>query len=77
MEPVATAPALGFSMGKDRAAELDDFDAVLEAYWPRVIRFMLGSVRDHDVAQTLAQDCFLRAYRARDTYRGEASLRTG
>jgi RNA polymerase sigma-70 factor (ECF subfamily) len=35
---------------------------------------MLGSVRDYDVAQPLAQDCFLRAYRARDQYRGEAAL---
>jgi RNA polymerase sigma-70 factor (ECF subfamily) len=74
MEPAATAPPLVFNMTQGRAAELDDFDTVLQLYWPRVFRFMLGSVRDHDLAQSLAQDCFLRAYRGRDQYRGEASL---
>lgn len=74
MDPAATAPTVGFGMAKDRAAELDDFDAVLQLHWTRVFRFVLSSVRDHDLAQTLAQDCFLRAYRARDQYRGEAAL---
>lgn len=74
MDPAATAPALTFSMGNDRATELDDFEAVLRVYWPRVFRFVLGSVRDSDLAQSLAQDCFLRAYRARGQYRGDAAL---
>jgi RNA polymerase sigma-70 factor (ECF subfamily) len=74
MDPAATAPALAFSMSNDRAAELDDFEAVLRVYWPRVLRFVLASVRDHDLAQSITQDCFLRAYRAREQFRGGASL---
>ena len=56
--------------------ELADFDAVVRLYWPRVFRFALASLRDRDAAQTVAQDCFLKAYRARDRFRGEARLLT-
>lgn len=45
-------------------------------YWPRIFRFILASLRDRDAAQTLTQDCFLKAYRSRDQFRGEASLHT-
>jgi len=74
MEPTATAPVIAFGMPQDRTSELADFEALLQLHWTRIFRFMLASVRDYDVAQTLAQDCFFRAYRARDQYRGEASL---
>jgi RNA polymerase sigma-70 factor (ECF subfamily) len=74
MEPAATSRLLAASM--DRAAEIDDFDGVVRLYWARVFRFALASLRDRDAAQTLAQDCFLRAYRARERFRGEASLQT-
>ncbi len=69
--------ALGsITVTEDRARELADFDAVVVLYWPRVFRFALASLRDRDAAQTVAQDCFLKAYRARDRFRGEASLLT-
>ena len=61
---------------EDSLPELADFEAVVRLYWPRVFRFALASLRDRDAAQTVAQDCFLKAYRARDRFRGEASLRT-
>lgn len=57
-------------------AELNDFDEVVRLYWRCVHRFILASVRDADAALTLTQDCFLRAYAARRTFRGEASLKT-
>jgi RNA polymerase sigma-70 factor, ECF subfamily len=57
-------------------AEMSDFDAVVRQYWPRVFRFVLVSVRDRDTAETLTQDCFLRAYQARHRFRGDASLNT-
>lgn len=55
---------------------LDDFDAVVAAHWPGVFRFALASLRDADLAATVAQDCFVRAYRARLEFRGDASVRT-
>lgn len=75
MESAATSLAIAASM-EDRACEIADFDAVVRSYWPRIFRFALASVRDRDAAQTLAQDCFLKAYRALDRFRGEASLKT-
>src|SRR5690349_20047544 len=55
---------------------LDDFDAVVALHWPAVFRFALASLRDTDLAATVAQDCFVKAYRARERFRGDASVRT-
>jgi RNA polymerase sigma-70 factor (ECF subfamily) len=57
-------------------AELQDFDEVVRYHWQRVHRFILASVRDADAAQTLTQDCFLRAYSGRGAFRGQASIKT-
>jgi len=45
-------------------------------YWPRIFRFALASLNDRDAAQTVAQDCFLKAYRAKEQFRGEAGVLT-
>lgn len=55
---------------------LDDFDSVVREHWARVFRFALVSLRDRDAAQSVAQDCFLRAWRSRDRFRGDAALST-
>lgn len=57
-------------------AGIEDFDAVVEAHQRRIYRILLGMVRDPDAAQTLAQDCFLRAYENRSSFRGQASVTT-
>ncbi|MBX6360194.1 RNA polymerase sigma factor [Pseudacidobacterium ailaaui] len=56
--------------------ELADFDEVVRLYRPRIFRFLLASLRDRDTAENLTQDCFLRAYMARDRFRGDCSLST-
>ena len=53
-----------------------EFEVIVETYRPRVFRFLLASVRDRESAENLTQDCFLRAYRARDQFRGESSRTT-
>ena len=53
-----------------------EFDALVHAYRPRVFRFLLASLRDRESAENLTQDCFLRAYRARDQFRGASSPAT-
>lgn len=55
---------------------LDDFDAVVEAHKRRIYRLLLGMIGDPDAAETLTQDCFLRAYRARSSFRRESSVAT-
>ena len=57
-------------------AEVADFDAVLREYRPRIFRFALASLRDRDAAETVTQDCFLRAHAAWEQFRGEASVQT-
>jgi RNA polymerase sigma-70 factor (ECF subfamily) len=57
-------------------AEIEDFDAAVRLYWPRIFRFALASLHDRDAAQTVAQDCFLKAYWAREHFRGEAGVLT-
>jgi RNA polymerase sigma-70 factor (ECF subfamily) len=56
--------------------EIQDFDRVMQIYWPRVLRFVMASVRDRDAAETLTQDCFWSAYRNRNSFRGDSSLST-
>jgi RNA polymerase sigma-70 factor (ECF subfamily) len=57
-------------------SELSDFDTVARRYWPRIFRFVLASTRDRDVAESLTQDCLLRAYQGRERFRGDSSLNT-
>jgi RNA polymerase sigma-70 factor (ECF subfamily) len=84
--PMEAPPVISGSLeytASDRAASrmeqtevLTDFDAVVAEYWPRVYRFALASLRDRTAAETVAQDCFLRAWKARDRFRGDSSLST-
>lgn len=55
---------------------MSDFDALADEYRPRVFRFILASLRDRETAENLTQECLIRAYRARDQFRGSASIPT-
>jgi len=57
-------------------AELEDFTALVVRHRPSIFRFLLLSLRDRDAAETLAQECFLRAYKARDSFRGDSKAST-
>ena len=54
----------------------EDFSSLAELHMPIVFRFLLASVRDRDLAETLTQECFMKAYRNRLSFRGESSVRT-
>jgi RNA polymerase sigma-70 factor (ECF subfamily) len=56
--------------------ELDDIDALVAQYWPRVLRYVSFSINDTDLAQSITQDCFLKAYRGRASFRGECAVST-
>jgi RNA polymerase sigma-70 factor, ECF subfamily len=58
------------------AGPLDDFETLVEEHRPRVFRFLLASLRNRESAENLTQDCFVRAYKARDQFRGESNLST-
>ena len=56
--------------------ELADFDEVVRVYRPRILRFLLSSLTDRDAAESLTQECFLKAWSARHQFRGDSSLST-
>ena len=58
------------------ATPLDDIDSIVAMYEQRIFRFHLVSVRDRDVAQSLTQDTFLRAWNARASFRGDCAIST-
>jgi len=55
---------------------VEDFDTVVRAYWHKIFRFALASLRDLDAAGNVAQDCFLKAHKARESFRGDCSVST-
>ena len=57
-------------------AELADVNTLCATYRSRIYRYALLSLRDPDLADSVTQDCFLRAYKARDEFRGDCSLAT-
>ena len=65
LEPmtIATAPEI---------ARLD-FSQVAADHRAQIFRFLLASTRDPDLAETLTQDCMLKAYRNWARFRGESS----
>src|SRR5438067_133425 len=53
---------------------LDDFDRVMVEHQRRIFRVLLAITHDEDAAQTLTQECFLKAWRARHSFRGESPV---
>jgi RNA polymerase sigma-70 factor (ECF subfamily) len=57
-------------------SELDDIDALVRTYRPRLLRFVAFSIGDADLAESITQDCFLKAYNGRHNFRGDCSVNT-
>ena len=53
-----------------------EFDSVVATHRAQIFRFLLASTRDVDLAETLTQDCFLKAHRNWSGFRGESSALT-
>ncbi len=62
--------------GGPRGDELQDFDSLVRQHRPRVFRFLLASLRNRETAENLTQDCFIKAYQAREQFRGASSIAT-
>jgi RNA polymerase sigma-70 factor (ECF subfamily) len=56
--------------------ELSDIEALDRAYRARLLRFVAYSTGDMDLAETVVQDCLLKAYNGRESFRGECSVYT-
>ena len=53
-----------------------EFASIVATHRPQVFRFLLASTRDVDLAETLTQECFLKAHRHWESFRGESSAIT-
>ena len=71
MEELLSAEGWAARAGEPAA---DDFDAIVRLHQRRIFRLLLAMLRDEDVAETLTQETFLRAYRKRADFRGEGRL---
>jgi RNA polymerase sigma-70 factor (ECF subfamily) len=73
--PIEAAGTEAFSVPA-RGAATDDFAEIVRRHRPQVLRFLLASTRDMDLAETLTQECFLKAHRNWAGFRGESSAVT-
>jgi RNA polymerase sigma-70 factor, ECF subfamily len=53
-----------------------EFSRVVASHRQHIFRFLLASTRDADLAETLTQECFLKAHRNWAGFRGESSAMT-
>ncbi len=66
--------AMAIITAEDSAAQ--EFARVVQKHRPQIFRFLLASTRDVDLAETLTQECFLKAHRNWASFRGESSAMT-
>jgi len=74
MAAITTLEPMTRSTAEDAAAL--EFSAVVAAHRPQIFRFLLASTRDLDLAETLTQECFLKAHRNWASFRGESTAMT-
>jgi len=60
-----------FRQGDDRA-----FDDIVRLYRDRIFRRVLGMLKNHEDAEEVTQDTFLRARRGLESFRGDAAFST-
>ena len=61
---------------EDRVISDLEFDGIIRTHQRRVYRVLYSLMRDEDSANTLTQDCFLRAHQNLDSFRGECRIDT-
>jgi RNA polymerase sigma-70 factor, ECF subfamily len=54
----------------------ENFDEVIRQHQRRVYRVLCLLLKDPDAADALTQECFLRAYQKRGSFRGECQIET-
>lgn len=76
MQLAATSVMMPVATHERALSELDDIDLLVRTYRARLLRFVVSSTGDVDLAESVVQDCFLKAYKARESFRGECSVQT-
>jgi RNA polymerase sigma-70 factor (ECF subfamily) len=74
---LALNPAMiGCVPGNPALSELDDIESLDRVHRARILRFVSFSTGDPDLAETITQDCLLKAYNGRASFRGDCSVST-
>jgi RNA polymerase sigma-70 factor (ECF subfamily) len=76
MQMVLDASIVSLTGGRQAVSELDDIHLLAQRYRPKLLRYIAFNVGDPDLADSIAQDCLLKAYQARESFRGECSVNT-
>lgn len=63
-------------MARAEESAAQDFARLVTSHRPQIFRFLLASTRDPDLAETLTQECFLKAHRNWAGFRGDSSAMT-
>ncbi len=63
-------------MARAEESAAPEFSQVVASHRPQIFRFLLASTRDVDLAETLTQECFLKAHRHWASFRGESTTMT-
>ena len=76
MDTVLTTTLTSPATQTAAAISVERFDDIMRQHQRRVYRVIYLLVRDADTADTLTQECFLRAYQKRASFRGECRIET-
>src|SRR5258705_8150331 len=76
VDTVLTSALSATTTDKAEVISADGFDEIMRQHQRRVYRVIFLLVRDGDTADTLTQECFLRAYQKRASFRGECRIET-
>jgi len=74
MAACTTLNAMTIARAEEDSAQ--DFSSIVQSHRPQIFRFLLASTRDVDLAETLTQECLLKAHRNWANFRGESSVMT-
>lgn len=72
---MATSIGVGEAQAASGIAERE-FEILVGLHQRSIYRLLLGLTHDPDAAETLTQECFLKAFQSRSSFRGEASAKT-
>ncbi|WP_263410846.1 RNA polymerase sigma factor [Terriglobus tenax] len=77
MNATASTAILSFAARQEaRTQELEDIDALVRLYRAKVYRYVAYAINDTDLAESITQDCFVKAYANRASFRGDCSVST-
>ncbi|PYX78617.1 MAG: RNA polymerase subunit sigma-70 [Acidobacteria bacterium] len=73
---MGTALTIGAARYVTQGIAAEDFDEIVRQHQRRVYRVLFLLLRNSDAADTLTQECFVRAYEKRSSFRGESRIAT-